>query len=159
MLVYAKETCGFNLDKCTIVDEYIARVMKNCRGDEHQTSKIDFRTVLNAHKVFDLYDYIMNQGGILAIYPDQQLPRVIDILEDFTGIMNRWPWVRGLDDAELQLIGTLKRNWIQSLEDAIKAEVDSEADEAASESSEVMETDQDTVYAANLLSSLRMGGS
>ena len=103
-----------------------------------------------------------NFTTVLAIYPDQQLPRVIDVLEDFTRIIKRWPHWRGLNDDEVQIVGLLKRNWFGFLKDAIKAEADSEADEPRSmemKSSEVVETDLDavaeSVYAASLLSSLR----
>ena len=144
MLVYAKETCGYDIEAPTLIDEYIARIMKNCRRDNNRISKIDFRTMLNAHKVFDLYSHIKKQGGIMAVYPSRREPPVIDVMFEFIYLFKRMlPW-RGIDDNDEKAAAVLRRNWILWYNDVTSSE-EGEASGMTTESDAFDDSDAETI--------------
>lgn len=122
MITFAKETSGIDCDKCTLVDEFVARVLKNCRGDGMQATEVDFRTVVDARMVFHIYSRIKSQGGTMKAYPSKQLPSVTEVISEFIAAFQKMPDWRGLDDEEMRLLGTLKQIWIDWYDDATETE-------------------------------------
>ena len=127
MITFAKETSGIDCNECTFVDEFIARVLKNWRGDEDQSTVADFRTLMDARKVFSIYDQIKASGGIMSIYPNRQQPSVTEVIFEFVKTFQRWPDWRALDDKEAHALWFLKQTWIRWYDDAMEME-DSDTD-------------------------------
>ena len=122
MITFAKETSGIDCDECTFVDEFIARVLKNWRGDENQSTVADFRILMDARKVFSIYDQIKERGGIMNVYPNTQQPSVTEVIFEFAKKFQRWPEWRALDDEEANALGVLKQIWIRWYDDAMETE-------------------------------------
>ena len=122
LIVFAKETSGIDCDECTFVDEFIARVLKKWRSDEDQSTAADFRTLMDARKVFSIYDQIKARGGITSVYPSRQQPSVTEVIFEFAKTFHGWPGWRALDDEEEYALWFLKQIWIQWYDDATETE-------------------------------------
>lgn len=122
VITFAKETSGIDCDECTFVDEFIARVLKNWRGDEDQSTAADFRTLMDAHKIFSIYNQIKARGGITSVYPSRQQPSVTEVIFEFAKKFQSWPDWRALEEDEIHVLRLLKQIWIRWYDDATDTE-------------------------------------
>lgn len=122
MIIFAKETSGIDCDECTFVDEFVARVLKTWRGDEDQSTVADFRTLMDARKVFSIYNEIKARGGVMSVYPSRQQPSVTEVMLEFVKNFQRWPEWRALDEEEAHVLWLLKQIWIRWVDDATETE-------------------------------------
>ena len=148
MITFAKETSGIDCDECTFVDEFIARVLKNWRGDEDQSTAADFRTLMDARKVFSIYNQIKARGGITSVYPNRQQPSVTEVIVEFAKKFQGWPNWRALEEDEVHVLGFLEQIWIRWYDDATDTE---ESDMETEMEFKYMASDDERVKEANLM--------
>ena len=127
MIMIAKETAGYPIQPhTTLVDEYIARIMKFYPAtEESKKAVVDYRVLLDGFTVNLIYKEVTAGGGIHRRFPGKEPKMAAEILGDLLwarGQVDDW---RGLDDDEDLVVEDLKRNWVDAyLDYTVNVDVD-----------------------------------
>ena len=116
MIVIAKEAVKSRSDrKTTIINGYIAHILKFCPADEEAKQNVyDYRVLLNSSLVKKIDERVYDCGGIQRCYPDEELKPAADILREINAARLRVGSMRGLDRREKRVHRRADRSWTKA---------------------------------------------
>lgn len=124
MILIAKEISGTPHETCpTLVDEYVARILKYwAPAKESASVKYDYRVLLEQKSVQQIYQSVHEQGGLWRAFPEKQplaASTVLKAILETTKTMHYW---RGLDPYERKAIKKMRKHWRQALMEELDEE-------------------------------------
>ncbi len=124
VITIAKETSGTTHETWpTLVDEYVARILKYWAPDtESKGVRYDYRVLLEQKSVQQIYQGVHEQGGLWHAFPEKQplaASTVLSAVLETTKTMHYW---RGLDPSERKAIKKMRKQWRKALMEELDEE-------------------------------------
>lgn len=124
VIITAKESSGITHKTWpTLVDEYVARILKYWAPDKESNSvKYDYRVLLEQKSVQQIYQSVHEKGGLWRAFPEKQPPAASTVLRavlETTKTMHYW---RGLEPYERKAIKKMRKHWRQALAEELDEE-------------------------------------
>lgn len=124
VILIAKETSGTPHETCpTLVDEYVARILKYwAPGKESDSVKCDYRVLLEQKSVQQIYQSVHEQGGLWRAFPEKQPLAASTVLKAILDTIQTMHYWRGLDPHERKAIKKMRKDWRQALMEELDEE-------------------------------------
>lgn len=124
VIIIAKETSGITHETWpTLVDEYVARILKYWAPDkESESVKYDYRVLLEQKSVQQIYQGVLEQGGLWRAFPEKKplaASTVLRAVLETTKTMHYW---RGLEAYERKAIKKMRKHWRNALAEELEEE-------------------------------------